>query len=665
MLSAARSPDRFVRTSGFRLALVAGYVLLAVLHTFPLVRHLDTHLPGQGLGDNVSFLWNGWWMREALGSPQAFFECPIIETPVGAALVLHTHTALPAFVAATVLGPLPLVRAHNVMLIASLALNGLAAFALAFVVTRARAPSVLAGVLFLVAPTFAGRLMGHYNLLVAWPLVFACAGYVAWWQRPTVVRASATALMAALIPYGDYYYAVFFLLFAVVHAFLERWHLRVTVDARPTILDRLLFGLAAAVFAAGIAVAVLPTFRLDLGFRTVRIGSASNVLTAAWALAIVAAILRWRPRLTISGRPPFTLSQVTSVIPGVVLMAICLVPLMAAAWTAWTAGDYVTQASSLKSSPRGIDVASLVMGPPFAGVAGPAVRAAYGFFDLDVMEACGWLGVVPMALLLFALRSARHVPDVRRWLVVGAVFGVWAAGPYLTVLGHNTGLLLPQALAQVVPIVNNARIPGRAIAMTHLALVVLIAAAIASRTRPGRPAWWLCLVGALAILESAATPLPLTPLGGPGVHAALAAHPAAGAVLSVPFGVRDGFGEKGSLQHDVLYGQTIHRRPIAGGFVARLPPRVWSWYDGHEPYRTLLALSTPGAVSAPLPDCTAIVTGLRAAAVRFVVFYPQEASPALVDLVTSRLPLVRLAADGRRVLFVVDDARPCADADGR
>lgn len=40
--------------------ILAGYVLLAVAHTYPLVRHLDTHLPGQGLGDNASFLWNAW-----------------------------------------------------------------------------------------------------------------------------------------------------------------------------------------------------------------------------------------------------------------------------------------------------------------------------------------------------------------------------------------------------------------------------------------------------------------------------------------------------------------------------------------------------------------------------------------------------------------------------
>ena len=165
------------------------------------------------------------------------------------------------------------------MLIASLALNGVAAYALAFVVTRRRAVSVLAGVLFLVAPTFAGRLMGHYNLLVAWPLVLACAAYVAWWQEPTTAKALVAATVAALIPYGDYYYAVYFGLFALLYGVLELWHPQVDFQARPpTRISRLVWLLSAVAFLAGAAIAVLPAFTVELGFRTLRIGNARNCL---------------------------------------------------------------------------------------------------------------------------------------------------------------------------------------------------------------------------------------------------------------------------------------------------------------------------------------------------------------------------------------------------
>ena len=54
------------------------------------------------------------------------------------------------------------------------------------------------------------------------------------------------------------------------------------------------------------------------------------------------------------------------------------------------------------------------------------------------------------------------------------------------------------------------------------------------------------------------------------------------------------------------------------------------------------------------------MAGLRAATVRFVVLYRRDAGPALTALVETRLPLVRVADDGWRVLFAVDGARPCA-----
>ncbi len=363
---------------GVLAGILAGYALLAILHTYPLVRHLDTHLPGQGLGDNASFLWNAWWMRVSLASSHEFFWNPLIAAPIGASLALHTHSALSAFLAATVLAPLPLVRAHNLVLLASLALNGLAACSLAHLVTRARAASVLAGALFVVAPTIAARLMGHYNLVVVWPLVFACAACVAWWHRPTVGRACAFAAAAALVPYADYYYTVFLALFVAVYGSLELWAIR--VDLRPRsagLAGRVLLPLGALLFAIGVAIAVAPTFEVPLGFTTVRVRSAANVLTAAWGLTIAGLLARWRPWPSVSWRRRLPTAAVPSLILAGLVFTVLVSPLLIAAWRLYSLGDYVTQTSSLKSSPRGIDLASLLLGPPFSGVAGATVRHAY------------------------------------------------------------------------------------------------------------------------------------------------------------------------------------------------------------------------------------------------------------------------------------------------
>ena len=96
------------------------FVALAVGWSYPLVTHLACSLPGPGPGDNVAFLWNAWWARAALQHSGSYWNTWAVFAPSGASLVLHTHTALPALAAATVLGRLPLVVAHNLTLLVGL-----------------------------------------------------------------------------------------------------------------------------------------------------------------------------------------------------------------------------------------------------------------------------------------------------------------------------------------------------------------------------------------------------------------------------------------------------------------------------------------------------------------------------------------------------------------
>lgn len=645
-----------LRWVSLHVALLAGYHVLAIVHTYPLVWNMGTHLPGHGLGDNASFVWNGWWMRQALASPSVdFFASAPLGAPLFPSLVLHTHNALAAFLGATLLGPLTVVTTQNVLLITSLALNGFAAYTLARAVGANREPSMLAGALFVVAPFVTARLMSHYNLVMVWPLAFACAAYVNWWRTPTPITALLLAVAAGLIPYADYYYAVFFAVFAFAYAASQMWNaaVEVTGPAHPR-AGLLPAGLGAIAYTVALAIAVMPSRGWTFGAVTLSTDTPTNALIVGWLLTVAALLWRWRPRLRITRRPlPASVGR--SLFGALAVFAALLVPLAMPAMSALWSGDYVTQASSLKSSPFGVDLATLVLGPPFSPLVGPMVRQAYERLGLDVMEVSAWVGLGFMCLLVIAVRGAESTLELRRWLGITAVFVVWALGPFLSVLARNTGILLPQALVHVVPIINNARMPGRAMGMVVLGTLVVLALAM-SRRRRAIPTWALSLCVGVAFIESVAAPLPLAPVPSPGVYADIARDPRPGAVLTVPFGVRDGFREQGRLEHDSLLGQTVHGHPLVGGFLARLPRRVWSWYEHTEPYRTLLALSS-GGTAAPLPSCEEVTAGLRSGSVDFVVLYPTEASAALNDFV-ARLPLRRISHDGWRVLLEVNATRP-------
>jgi hypothetical protein len=644
---------RAVRSCAVSVAAGAAYLVLAIVHTYPLVDHLGSHLPGRGLGDNVSFVWNLWWMREALSSPgRSFFTCPAIFAPLGGSLVLHTHTALSGVVGATVLSRLSVVEAQNVLIIGSLALNGLAAYALSYVVSGHRAASLLAGGLFVVAPAITGRLMGHFNLVVAWPLVFGCAALVDWWRAATRLNTLALALTAAATLYADYYYTVFLALFALIYAISDVWHPHWNLERRPPRRAGTFFLVCAALaFAAALAIALSARDDVAIGSLRLDIRTPINALTAGWLFVLAGLLTRWRCTLRSEWqwREPPAVTARRLLVPASIV-AVLASPLLLAASRDVLGGDYVTQTSSLKSSPAGVDLATIVLGPPFS-LGGARVRRVYERLHIDPMESSAWIGLVPAILLAIAMRRSRAEAELRRWLAIAAFFAAWALGPYLTVFGTSTGLLLPQAIGRFVPIVNNARIPGRAMVMVAMSIAVVASILLARLAKRRVSIAIMSLIAIAGVAEALAAPLPLVSLSEAGVYDALAADRDVGAVLTIPFGVRDAFGNAGEFEHDALWEQTRHGHAIAGGFLARVPERIFTWYESNEPYSTLMRLSRGNSVES-WPPCLTIANGLRAAAVSHVVVYKHANAP-LFAFVHSRMPLQREAEDAHRLLFRV------------
>jgi hypothetical protein len=631
----------------------AAYLVLAIVHTYPLIVRLGSHLPGHDLGDNVSFVWNLWWMREALASPdQRFFTCPAMFAPLGGSLVLHTHTALSASIAATLLSRFSVVEAQNILIIGSLALNCLAVFCLTRMVSGSGATSFVAGALFVVAPAITARLMGHFNLVVAWPLIFGCAAFIRWWRAPTWPNTAALVLCAVMTLYADYYYTVFLALFAIAYTVSDLWHPRWQAARRSsTALSTLCFAAAAVTFAAAVAIGVSRRSHIAIGPLHLSIRTSTNALTTGWLLVLAGVVTRWRFRAPGDWRWHAASNAVVrrTIVAALLLLALAS-PLVLAASRAWLGGDYVTQTSSLKSSPAGVDVATVVLGPPFS-MGGARVRRLYQRLHIDAMESSAWIGLVPALLLLIAIRQARFDRELRRWIIIAAVFAVWALGPYLRLLGENSGLLLPQAIGRFVPILNNARIPGRAMMMVDMSIAVVASVLLARIAKPRLSLVALCLVTIAGLAESLAMPLPLVQLPDAGVYDAIARDRSNGTVLSIPFGVRDGFSNAGQLEHDALLAQTRHHHPIAGGFLARVPERVSTWYQSREPYSTLLRLSHGGSADW-WPSCESMVDGLSAASVSYVVLYRDDATPALRAFVDA-MPLTQTSADNARTLFRV------------
>ena len=241
------------------------------------------------------------------------------------------------------------------------------------------------------------------------------------------------------------------------------------------------------------------------------------------------------------------------------------------------------------------------------------------------------------------------------------VFFIWAIGSHAYVFGQNTAFVMPGALLRFIPVVNNARMPGRAIVVVSLAVAMLAAIGIASyATRRRRPGLAAGCAAILVFLELLPAPFPLVAADCPPIYSRLIGRPEPGALAELPLAIGDGFSAITPSDHRRLVCQTIHQRPIVGGFVARLPPAPLERLRSDPLLAAWLRMSgdkTGAPEATPVPAGRLAAERLEANGIAFVMVHTLAASAELRQQVES-MGLTPVAEDSERVLYLARPSTP-------
>jgi hypothetical protein len=644
-------------TGPLRHLLAIGFCLAITLWWLsPIIGRLGTAVPGGVPGDNLSFVWNVWWVRYALVHHLPVLSCPLLFYPFGADLTLHTHTLLPALLVSGVANP---VAAQNLLVCMHVFLNFAVMYALAYRETRSAMAALTGAVAYGCAPYVSAHLTGHFNLLAAWVLPAVALLTLRVLERPVFSRGALCGLAIGAIAYVDYYYLIYAALLAVLLAIAPA--LRVSQRATPAggrWGRHAIVGLLAVVFAGLACGAVVGTTGggvWHLAGRTVSMRSFWNPLAVAWVAAILAALLsglrNFRPSL--SGGDLRSLWRPIMAAGGA--LAVVLAPLVARGIHLARNGAYVTQAYRWRSAPAGIDLTTLIAGNPYSALYGRFVTPLYARANVNLVEHVGWLGPGLIGFCIVGLFLGRHQRAAQRWIIVFWAFSLWAIGPFLQFAGYGTALWMPALIVRWLPLVANARIPARAVIVVYFACAVL-AAMGAKRLLERRKAWpLLAALSVLLLLDEVPARISVTQLEEPLTVNVLAASTAKGGLLQLPFGLKDGFGEAGSFDPLAMWLQTLHQHPLAGGFVARLPPDLLDRNRRLPVVGPLLRLSGNDV----LTEADVIRYGppkgaqLRALGFQFVLLDRARATPALKGYVGLISGLQQIAEDPRYTLYSV------------
>jgi hypothetical protein len=651
-----------LRSAAAHLPALMLFGALTALFTWPLPAILTSGVLGRESGDNLAVVWNFWWVRTALaGDGLSIFWTPYLFAPIGASLITHTLTPLLTVSGALVPWEADPVLLYNAALIAAVFLNFIAAYAAAYSITRDRLSAIFAAVAFGGAPFLLARLYGHLNLLSAWGLPLLLLATIRYQRQPAITRAIALAVTIGIVAYTDYYYLIFGLLLVALHLSLSFG--RVRVQARPlTPRHRRILNVVIALIAVvSAAIAwIYGTGGADTTIAGIRLRMTDTFNPrVALGFLLTGALIIWKgPVLTFAVRPDPPDRKVWRLLPvAASAVALLLSPILVSALSLWLSGDYATQDYFWRSAPPGIDVGTLVLGNPLGLITGRWTAAALERLEINPMEGTAWLGLVPLALLIVAIRRLRSRSDVQVYLWIGGLFLIWSLGPYLRVLGANTAFMLPQTFLRFLPMLGNARIPGRAIVVVQLMIAILGAIALASFR--GSPRGTAIAVVAILVLtlDYWPRPHPSRPLERSSLYASVR-HMPLGIVLEVPLGIADGIAARGRFDYRGLYYQTLHEHPQMGGAVSRMSPRTRKAFESDPIVGPLLDLSegiTPPFDAGSQPPCR----NSLACGVGYVVINETAASDALQAFVMKSFRLRPLTHEAGHTLYQVDNMAAC------
>ncbi len=583
-----------------------GFVVLTLAYSWPLPRHI-LHGVAHDAGDPILNAWILWWSTKAVPLTDAWWNAPMF-FPATGAFAFSEHLLGEAPIA----WPLIAITGnalfgYNVALLASYVLCGLAAYFLAFTLTKRHDAAFVAGVAYAFAPYRLAQLP-HIQVLWAWGAPVCLAALHRYDRDPSWRWAALAAggwLMQALAN-------GYFLFFASVLVFLwmlwfvpGRWPLRQIVR-----------------LAGCWALALLPVLPVLLGYKRILVdtyGFSRGLGPAQMYGADVGSLLHATNELLLWGWLHVVDKPEGELFPGVTLAALAVLAVVAARPLTTTTGD-----SPLRRHLRRIfavlfalllaaAMLPVIYGTwrlTIGGVRLASIARADKPMTLAFIAAMGWMSTVP------AIVAAARRRSVLAFYALAA-FAMWifALGPDPEFFRHRFLYQAPYGWLMRLPGFDGLRVPARFWMMCLLCLSALAAIAV---NRLG---------GRARRLATAAAVVGLLADGWPAVFN-VGAEPEH---RPAPAGVAARLDLPSIEDNDAaaLYQQTLDPVPLYNGFSGYAAPHEYAMrvlLDAHDP-RILDALTARGTLGVVIDRAMDGDGAIR----RFVASYPgavqQETHP--------------------------------------
>lgn len=583
---------------------LASFLVVAVLQAWPLPLHLATTLTGSPSSDAGVYVWNQWVFRHELLGNHRLPMSTLTVLPLDGLtdLSLHNLTVFSDLLALPLQPVLGVVAAFNVVYLFNVALAGFGMYVLARRITGRLAESWLAGLLFACSPYLVTRGNLHFSLAAAAPLPIFVYAFERFLQTRRVRDAVGAGASVAWAACCDPYYAVYCLMIGGCVLVSRVLTIRTRAEAAWR-LGRV----RRAIDLGSVLLAGLMLWMRADGGGSVRIGTITISLHSLYTpmlllttLGVVRLCLTFRPRLEWHALPRMS-ALLRAMAVGVVVMTILLAPQLYAMGTLVAMGRFTRAPVGWRSSADGADLVSFLIPNPNHPWAPHAWAAWLATRPGGLADQVASVSYVALTVIAFAWWRARFRPS-RLWMAITFLFGSLTLGPFVQVAGVTTFVPTPWTLLRYVPIIGDARMPSRFDAVVMLGLSALFAGGLSAITAryPARRRGILALIGVLLVVELLPVPRRLYATTTPAVYRTIAADPRPVRVLDLPFGIRDGLSSFGNYSASDQFFQTVHGKPVIGGYLSRVSQFDKDYYSHVPVLEALMSLSAGQALDPDL-----------------------------------------------------------------
>ena len=542
-----------MRRSTLRLgAAAAGYALLTVGLTWPLVRHPGSRVPND-LGDALLNMFLIAWNARVLPLSDAWWSAPQFFPLPGATAFSEHLLGLAPITTPVFLATGNAVLAYNAAFFLSFPLSAFGAHLLGFELTRRHGAAIIAGLAYGFAPYRVSQL-AHVQVLSAYWIPFALASLHVFARTGRSRWAAAFAVCWLMQALTCGYYLFYF---SVLIALWLAWF----GPGRITLRALAILGAC----WAGAALALLPIalgylrYQRAYGLRRWPFEIQSFSADAASLLSAPGDLRLWG-WLDVVSRAEGEL------FPGLTLTAIVLTGVFTA-WARLRSG----QSSSRASMWLMVIAAVLAAAAALPFVHGPW-RLTIG--SVRLLSISSFQKPLSLALLATAAAVALHPAIHTAWrrrsplafyALAAVVMWLFSLGPEPTLLGRPLLYKAPYAWLMELPGVDGLRVPARFWMLSVACLAAAAAAAIGHVRLPsgGRT---LVVAGAAVLMLAESWPRPLR-LEVPPAHRAAPGGEAGAVRLELPI----------SSESDLaaLYRAISHGRPLVNGYSGYFAPHYF------------------------------------------------------------------------------------------